>query len=113
MLFMPRVRNHVHGAHVVTPLVRKDGTTVLIDRGFITKDRATSGDYSKPQGEVEVLGMLRLSQPRNIFTPDNKPKGGEWYWMDVDAMAENAGGSGANVQPVFLEQIFGVCLFRA
>jgi surfeit locus 1 family protein len=51
--------------------------------------------------------MLRASQPRNSFTPDNLPDQGIWYWTDVAAMAQYAGGEHAGVQPVFVEQIFG------
>lgn len=107
ILLIPRVRDRVHGADVVTPLVREDGSTILVDRGFITQDVAKSGTYQKDEGEVEVLGMLRMSQARNNFTPDNHPEKGLWYWTDVDAIAEYAGGESANVQPVFVEQIFG------
>ncbi|KAG6817746.1 hypothetical protein H0H87_004537 [Tephrocybe sp. NHM501043] len=87
LVLAPRVRDGTHGAHVVTPLIRENGTT--------TED-----------GEVEIIGMLRTSQPRNSFTPENKPEEGKWYWADVDAMAEYAGGKKADVQPVFVEQIF-------
>ncbi|KAI6031411.1 SURF1 family-domain-containing protein [Pisolithus microcarpus] len=94
MLLGPRVRDGVHGYHVVTP-----GSTVLVDRGFATYDRSE-------KGEVEVQGMLRTSHKRNTFTPDNQPAEGKWFWADVDAMAEYAGGDAASVQPVFIEQIF-------
>lgn len=107
MLFAPRVREGCHGMHVVTPLIRDNGSTILVDRGFISNDYAKQSTYQKDEGEVEILGMLRLSQPRNSFTPDNKPEEGQWYWTDVDAMAEYAGGAQASVQPVYVEQIFG------
>jgi hypothetical protein len=51
--------------------------------------------------------MLRESQSRNDFTPDNNPTKGEWYWADVAAMADYAGGESSNVQPVLVEEIFG------
>ncbi|KJA25847.1 hypothetical protein HYPSUDRAFT_64573 [Hypholoma sublateritium FD-334 SS-4] len=105
MLLSPRVREGVHGVHVVTPLIRDNGTTVLIDRGFVSNDFVSSINSEEENGEVEVLGMLRTSQARNTFTPDNNPEKGEWYWTDVEKMAETAGGKAANVQPVFIEQI--------
>lgn len=107
MLLAPRVREGVHGVHVITPLIRDNGSTVLVDRGFVSKEHASSSSYLQDEGEVEVLGMLRMSQPRNTFTPDNYPEEGIWYWADIDAMAEYAGGEQAGVQPVFVEQIFG------
>ena len=54
--------------------------------------------------------MLRTAQKRNRFTPDNHPEKNEWYWIDVETMAECAGGEKANVQPVFVEEIFGMCI---
>ena len=51
--------------------------------------------------------MLRESQARNNFTPDNNSTKGEWYWADVAAMADYAGGESSNVQPVLVEEIFG------
>jgi len=50
--------------------------------------------------------MLRESQARNNFTPDNNPAKGEWYWADVAAMSVYAGGESSNVQPVLVEEIF-------
>lgn len=110
MLLSPRVREGVHGVHVVTPLIRENGSTILVDRGFISREFVSSIDSNPYEGEVEVLGMLRTSQARNRFTPDNKPSEGLWYWTDVEEMAESAGGEHANVQPVFVEQIFGMSL---
>ncbi|KAF5388466.1 hypothetical protein D9757_004620 [Collybiopsis confluens] len=107
MLLTPRVREGVHGAHVITPLVRENGTTVLVDRGFVSNGFAENMSFTKEEGEVEVLGMLRTSQVRNRFTPDNLPDERKWYWNDVEGMAAYAGGNEANVQPVFVERIFG------
>jgi len=106
MFLSPRVREGVHGVHVITPLVRENGSTILVDRGFVSQDCLSSIDSGKDIGEVEILGMLRTSQPRNLFTPDNHPAQGKWYWTDVEEMADYAGGKDAGVQPVFVEQIF-------
>jgi surfeit locus 1 family protein len=106
MLLGPRVRDGVTGFHVVTPLIRTDGSTILVDRGFISKDFGAPHFDQEEDGEVEVLGMLRTSQTRNNFTPDNDPEAGAWYWADVNAMTEHVGGERAGVQPVFLEEIF-------
>lgn len=51
--------------------------------------------------------MLRTGHARNRFTPDNNPEEGKWYWADVQAMADYAGGEAAGVQPVYVEEIFG------
>jgi surfeit locus 1 family protein len=107
MVVGPRVREGIHGAHVITPLVREDGTAVLVDRGFISKQVAETNSYSRDNGEVQVLGLLRTNPSPNMFTPTNHPEEGRWYWTDVEGMAEYAGASGVHVQAVFVEQIFG------
>ncbi|KAJ7070839.1 SURF1 family-domain-containing protein [Mycena amicta] len=105
MLVGPRTRDGVHGANILTPLMREDGTTILVDRGFISKDFNLS-TVQQENGVVELLGTLRTSETRNTFTPDNHPERGEWYWKDIEAMARYAGGADANVQPVLVDQIF-------
>lgn len=106
MLLGPRVMDGTMGYHVVTPLKRADGSTVLVNRGFITPQYAESKDWNREEGEVELMGMLRLTEVRNKFTPDNHPEKGEWYWADVSSMADYAGGGAAGVQPVFVDEIF-------
>jgi surfeit locus 1 family protein len=108
MLIGPRVRDGTHGVHLITPLVRAGGSTILVDRGFLTKEQAEAAKARTDSGEVELVGMLRTTQARNAFTPDNDPERGVWYWADLDAMAAYAGGEAAGVQPVFVEAIFGM-----
>jgi surfeit locus 1 family protein len=103
----PRVLDGTNGFHLITPLVRTNGSTVLVDRGFISERAAAKKKYPTPDEVVEVHGMLRESQACNNFTPDNNPKKGEWYWADVAAMADYAGGESSNVQAVLVEEIFG------
>jgi surfeit locus 1 family protein len=105
----PRVREGASGYHLVTPLVRTDGSTILVNRGFVSKDHAGRPQHSQDNREVDVTGVLRMSESRNRFTPDNQPEKNEWYWADVDAMAEYAGGMQADVQPVLVDEVFGLC----
>lgn len=107
MLLSPRVLDGTSGFHLITPLVRTNGSTILVDRGFISVAAAAKRKYPAPGEVAEVHGMLRESQARNNFTPDNNPAKGEWYWADVAAMSEYAGGESSNVQPVLVEEIFG------
>ena len=111
ILLGPRVMDGKNGFHLLTPLVRTDGSTVLVDRGFISEPIAAKRKFSAPEGEVEIHGVLRESQARNSFTPDNNAEKGEWYWADVPTMANYAGGESSNVQPVLIEEIFGEFIF--
>ncbi|KAI8981376.1 SURF1-domain-containing protein [Trametes punicea] len=108
ILLGPRVRDGTIGYHLIVPFVRTDGSTVLVDRGFVSRELAQTARRIQDQerGEVEILGMLRTAQGRNAFTPDNNPQKGEWYWADVGALAEHAGGEAADVQPAFIEEVF-------
>ncbi|VDB86632.1 unnamed protein product [Peniophora sp. CBMAI 1063] len=106
MLLGPRVLDGKMGFHLFTPLIRGDGSTVLVDRGWISEDFSTKGMRNEPTGVVEVRGLLRATQARNSFTPDNHPEKGEWFWADLDAMVDYAGGEKAGVQPVLIEEMF-------
>lgn len=107
MLVGPHVREGAHGVRVVTPLIREEGSTILVDRGFVPNDHISKISLHDSEEPVELLAMIRTSQPRNVFTPDNKPESGVWYWIEAEAMAEYAGGEKANVQPLFIELICG------
>lgn len=112
ILVGPKTRDGTLGYQIITPLVREDGSTVLVDRGFVSKEHVSSDrrtrSYYQPKGKVNVLGMLRTQlQKKNAFTPDNKPEKGEWYWPDIERMKQWLGGDERNVEGVFLEEIFG------
>lgn len=106
----PRVRDGTLGYHIIVPLIRSDGSTILVDRGFVSQEFAANRQHQHldTDDEVKLVGMLRTKPARNMFTPENHPEKGEWFWTDIDAMAEYAGGEAAGVQPVFVEEIFGM-----
>ena len=41
--------------------------------------------------QVHVEGVIRESEKPSSFVPENSPTKGEWYWVDVPAMARAAG----------------------
>ena len=96
------MRDSKNGYFVVTPLERAgDASTVLVNRGWIEKKfgRQTERKASLSEGEVVVEGLLREPWKKNIFTPDNKPEIGEFYFPDVMQMAEVSGS-----QAVWIEE---------
>jgi surfeit locus 1 family protein len=106
MLIGPRMRDGEEGYIVVTPLER-DGderAKVLVNRGWVSKKNADQRKRSAglPRGEVTVEGMLREPWRKNMFTPENRPDKGEFYFPDVKQMAELTGS-----QPVWIEQTMG------
>jgi surfeit locus 1 family protein len=101
MLIGPRIHEGENGYLVVTPLERKNGSTILINRGWIPrkfKDKETRPE-GLPMGEITVEGLLREPFKKNMFTPDNNPGIDEWYFPDVAQMARLTG-----AQPVWVEE---------
>lgn len=54
--------------------------------------------------EVVVEGYLSKLTGKG-WSPENMPERGEWFWKDVDRMAEWAGGEEKGVQPVLVDAI--------
>jgi cytochrome oxidase assembly protein ShyY1 len=81
-------RDGAPGVDVVTPLVRSDGTAVLIDRGWLATQNTTEQPTdvpAPPAGEVTVLGWLR----QNSGADDNavRPRGGQVRAISSEGMA--------------------------
>jgi surfeit locus 1 family protein len=101
MLIGPRIHEGENGYLVVTPLERKNGSTILVCRGWIArkfKDKESRPE-GLPTGEITVEGLLREPFKKNMFTPDNNPGIDEWYFPDVAQMARLTG-----AQPVWVEE---------
>lgn len=106
MLIGPRIHNSNNGYLVVTPLERDDGgSTVLVNRGWIPKKflRQVHRKDGLPVGLVTVEGLLREPWKKNMFTPDNKPELGEFYFPDVQQMAKLSGSDA-----VWIEETMGM-----
>lgn len=81
------------GYFIITPLIRSDGSAVLVNRGYTPvelKDRARRRE-GLVEGEVEIEGLLRASRPRAPFAPDDQPEDNIWFTADAEAMAFIAG----------------------
>lgn len=102
MLIGPRMHDGNNGYLVITPLEREGkGTTVLVNRGWISKNlsKQAARQGALPQGIVTVQGLLREPWKKNLFTPNNQPNKGEFYFPDVEQMAALTGS-----QPVWIEE---------
>jgi surfeit locus 1 family protein len=77
------------GFWVLTPLELDDGSTLLVNRGFVApewRDRPAPAE-----GRVTVTGLLRLSEPGGGFLRRNDAAAGRWYSRDVAAIAAARG----------------------
>lgn len=81
------------GYWVVTPLTTDRGFTVLINRGFVPSERQKAADRAAGQveGAIQVVGLLRLSEPDGGFLRANDPAGDRWFSRDVAAIARARG----------------------
>lgn len=97
-LIRNRPHQRVYGYEVVVPLQLPDGRVLAVDRGWV-RNAATATDLpdvpAAPQGEVEVTGWLRPSEPdlgRDL--PD-----GQLASIDLPALA---GATGHDVAGAYL-----------
>ena len=88
------------GYWVLTPLRRADGAWLLVNRGFVPPEQRTAID--PPGGAVQVVGLLRLTEPGGSLLRDNVPAQGRWYSRDVQAIAAALGLEGP-VAPYFVD----------
>jgi surfeit locus 1 family protein len=115
------IRNQYHdnqyGYHLLTPLLfdaltdsEQSKTAVLVDRGWIPADAdSTPSDWGKydEAGEVDVIGQIRLGQPKPAFggvadTPhENGGRLDVWNNADITQIAEQLP---YPVLPVYIQQ---------
>jgi surfeit locus 1 family protein len=91
------------GYWVMTPLARDDGTTILVNRGFVPAEKRDPAfwERSRSPGPVTVTGLLRLPEPGGGFLRANDPASDRWYSRDVAAIA--ASRHLAEVGPYFID----------
>lgn len=75
------------GWWVLTPLRTPDGRWVLVNRGFVDAEHRDPATRPEPQGEVTLLGLLRVTEPEGRLWQHNDPGTGRWYSRDVEAIA--------------------------
>jgi len=101
VLWFNRSQNGVAGDNVLTALVTDDGTTLVVNRGFV----ALSADVpAPPDGRVDVLARVRLPQERRTgeLTDDSDGPVAEVRRIDLDQLAAQLPGT---VPPIYLDLI--------
>jgi surfeit locus 1 family protein len=79
------------GLQVIVPLKTEDGRIVLFDRGWVPDRAAATQAAAQPSGRVELTGLVRRSQIRARFAPENVPEKNVWFQADVPLMRQMAG----------------------
>ena len=102
------------GFWLLTPLCLGDGHIVLVNRGFIPSSgdiatryparKAGANPCAAIQGApVDVVGLLRIAEPKSGFLRDNDPVDNRWYAREVGAIAAARGLDPAKVAPFFVD----------
>lgn len=81
------------GYRILTPLKREGAETIMVERGWVPEDLKdpAARPESLIQGEVTVIGMLRIPDKRNYFTPPDSVVENRWFAVDPRAMGAAAG----------------------
>lgn len=92
------------GGHwVLAPLRLDDGSAILVNRGFVPPEQRAPEQHAAPAGAVELVGLLRLTEPGGGPLRRNDPAAGRWYSRDVAGIAAQLGLSGT-VAPFFVDE---------
>lgn len=54
------------------------------------------------ESEVEVVGVVRLTETRKPFVPNNDVERNRWHYRDLEAMSRVTG-----AEPIFIDADFG------
>ena len=54
------------------------------------------------EDEMEVVGVVRLTETRKPFVPNNDEERNRWHYRDLEAMSRATG-----AEPVFIDADFG------
>ncbi|KAN0026156.1 hypothetical protein ACTFIV_007140 [Dictyostelium citrinum] len=130
VLLGPRSIDGTLGYYVISPLQLSDGTRILLNRGWsastpksnyktpyaieelklIHQKEQEQQQKGKEEEEKEesilyryfnILGVISKSKERgSAFTPANQPDKGQWYSLDVDAMADQL-----NTEPLMINTL--------
>lgn len=91
------------GFCVVSALQQTDGTTVLVNRGFVPQDQRsrwlpdapstanTTPATAAAESPVHITGLLRMTEPGGGFLRSNDAAGGRWFSRDVAAISTALG----------------------
>jgi surfeit locus 1 family protein len=76
--------------HVIAPFTLADGRTLLVDRGIVPERlrNPRTRAAGELEGEQRIVGIWRIPDPPNVFTPAPNSAQHIWYARDVEGMAK-------------------------
>ncbi|MDB5570139.1 MAG: SURF1-like protein [Hyphomicrobiales bacterium] len=86
-------RTREPGFLVLTPLVLASGAQVVVNRGFVPQrlEKPQTRAAGQVAGEVDVTGLMRAPEARNLFTPPDQPDKAVFHVRDPASIAQAYG----------------------
>jgi surfeit locus 1 family protein len=84
------VRGDTHeGFFALTPFVLADGSTVIVNRGFVPQDRRAQSTRADGliQGPITLNGLMRSPEKKGTFTPEDEPHNNLFFTIDPASIA--------------------------
>ena len=90
------------GYAVLTPFVLEGGGVVLVNRGYVpdAKRDPASRAQAQSSGLVSLTGLLRVSDKRSWFAPEDQPAKKQFYTRDLTLISQSLGLEGLGKGPV-------------
>lgn len=90
---MARTRRGNVGFQLITPLEQEDGRIIMVNRGWVPQDYRDpeTRPESLIEGPVRVTGVLRVPSKKHWAQPENDAIKNQWFYVDVNHMAEDTG----------------------
>ena len=73
--------------HILTPIRTDDGRVLLVDRGYVPKDRRDPATRMPVDGETRLVGVWRVPDAPGAFTPAADALHRIWYARDLRGIA--------------------------
>lgn len=83
------VTDYGPGYWILTPMRLQDGSTVIINRGFVPTDKRLAETRQQGQitGSASVVGLMRAPEHGGLFLRKNDPANGRWYSRNIEEIA--------------------------
>lgn len=83
------VTDYGPGYWILTPLRLEDGSTVIINRGFVPtgKRLAETRQQGQITGSATVVGLMRAPEHGGLFLRTNDPANARWYSRNIEEIA--------------------------
>jgi len=80
------------GYWVLTPMLMDDGSSILVNRGFVLPAWRKNAQADDPtQARTTVTGLLRMGEPEAALLRENDPAADRWYTRDLNGIAQKRG----------------------